>query len=158
MGGKGIGEIRNVTAFLEYPSLGHHENKFSRGLARKYNMIQPRTMLKVADNTGAKVIQCFKVLGGSKRRYAQIGDIIVASVKVAEPRKIVKKKDVVKAVIVRQRKPFRRADGSYIRFDDNAAVIVDGLEPKGGRIFGPIPLELRERGYVKIISLAPEVV
>ena len=134
MGGKGIGEIRNVTAFLEYPSLGHHENKFSRGLARKYNMIQPRTMLKVADNTGAKVIQCFKVLGGSKRRYAQIGDIIVASVKVAEPRKIVKKKDVVKAVIV------------------------DGLEPKGGRIFGPIPLELRERGYVKIISLAPEVV
>ncbi|HAM95816.1 50S ribosomal protein L14 [Candidatus Azambacteria bacterium RIFCSPHIGHO2_01_46_10] len=121
-------------------------------------MIQPRTMLKVADNTGAKVIQCFKVLGGSKRRYAQIGDIIVASVKVAEPRKIVKKKDVVKAVIVRQRKPFRRADGSYIRFDDNAAVIVDGLEPKGGRIFGPIPLELRERGYVKIISLAPEVV
>lgn len=121
-------------------------------------MIQPRTMLKVADNTGAKVIQCFKVVGGSKRRYAQLGDTIVASVKIAEPRKMVKKKDIVKAVIVRQRKPFRRKDGSYVRFDDNAAVIVDGLEPKGGRIFGPVALELRERGFTKIISLAPEVV
>lgn len=121
-------------------------------------MIQPRTMLNVADNTGAKLLQCFKVLGGSRRRYAQIGDIIVASVKVAEPRKMVKKKDVVRAVIVRQRRPYRRADGTYIRFDENAAVILDGQEPKGGRIFGPIPREIRERGYTKIISLASEVV
>ena len=121
-------------------------------------MIQPRTMLNVADNTGAKLLQCFKVLGGSRRRYAQIGDIIVASVKIAEPRKMVKKKDVVRAVIVRQRRAFKRADGTYIRFDENAAVILDGKEPKGGRIFGPIPRELRERGYAKIISLASEVV
>ena len=121
-------------------------------------MIQPRAMLKVADNTGAKIIQVFKVLGGTRRRYAQIGDVIVASVKVAEPKKAVKKKDIVRAVIVRQRRAFRRSDGSYIRFDDNAAVIVDGVEPKGGRIFGPIPRELRERGFTKIISLAQEVV
>lgn len=121
-------------------------------------MIQPGTQLKVADNSGAKLIKCFKVLGGSKRRYAQIGDIIVASVKIAEPRKAVKKKDVVKAVIVRQKRSYRRSDGSYIKFDDNAAVIVDGLEPKGGRIFGPIPVELKERGYTKLISLAPEVI
>lgn len=121
-------------------------------------MIQPRTMLNVADNTGAKLLQCFKVLGGSRRRYAQIGDIIVASVKIAEPRKMVKKKDVVRAVIVRQRRAFKRADGTYIRFDENAAVILDGKEPKGGRIFGPIPRELRERGYAKIISLASEVI
>jgi len=120
-------------------------------------MIQPGTKLKVADNTGAKIIQCFKVLGGSKRRYAQIGDIIVASVKVAEPRKTVKRKDVVRAVIVRQRKAFRRTDGSYIRFDENAAVIVDGYVPKGGRIFGPVPRELKEKGFDKIVSLAPEV-
>lgn len=104
------------------------------------------------------MIQVFKILGGSRRRYARIGDVVVASVKVAEPKKQVKKKDVVRAVIVRQSQPFRRADGSYVRFDDNAAVIVDGVEPKGGRIFGPIPRELRERGYVKIISLASEVV
>ncbi|KKR79252.1 MAG: 50S ribosomal protein L14 [Parcubacteria group bacterium GW2011_GWA2_40_8] len=115
-------------------------------------------MLNVADNTGAKLLQCFKVLGGSRRRYAQIGDIIVASVKIAEPRKMIKKKDVVRAVIVRQRRPFKRLDGTYIRFDENAAVILDGKEPKGGRIFGPIPRELRERGYAKIISLASEVV
>ncbi|OHA52048.1 MAG: 50S ribosomal protein L14 [Candidatus Terrybacteria bacterium RIFCSPLOWO2_01_FULL_40_23] len=121
-------------------------------------MIQPRSMLNVADNTGAKLLQCFKVLGGSRRRYAQIGDIIVASVKIAEPRKMIKKKDVVRAVIVRQRRPFKRLDGTYIRFDENAAVILDGKEPKGGRIFGPIPRELRERGYAKIISLASEVV
>jgi len=120
-------------------------------------MIQPGTKLKVADNTGAKIIQCFKVLGGSRRRYAQIGDVIVASVKVAEPRKTVKKKDVVRAVIVRQNKEFRRADGSYIRFDENAAVIVDGFNPKGGRIFGPVPRELKDRGFDKIVSLAPEV-
>ncbi|OGZ97551.1 MAG: 50S ribosomal protein L14 [Candidatus Sungbacteria bacterium RIFCSPLOWO2_02_FULL_54_10] len=120
-------------------------------------MIQPRSMLKVADNSGAKLLQVFKVLGGSRRRYAALGDVIVASVKIAEPRKQVKKKDVVKAVIVRQRAPFRRADGSYIRFDENAAVILDGKEPKGGRIFGPIARELRDRGYIKIVSLAPEV-
>src|SRR3989339_485803 len=101
-------------------------------------MIQAGTKLKVADNTGAKVIQCFKVLGGSRRRYAQIGDIIVASVKVAEPRKSVKRKDVVRAVVVRQRRAYRRADGSYLRFDENAAVIIDGHNPKGGRIFGPV--------------------
>lgn len=121
-------------------------------------MIQPRSLLVVADNSGAKLVQCFKVLGGSRRRYAQLGDIIVASVRRAEPRKAVKKKDVVKAVIVRQREAFRRADGSYIRFDDNAVVILDGEEPKGGRIFGPIPREIRERGFAKIASLAVEVV
>ncbi len=122
-------------------------------------MIQEQTMLKVADNTGAKIIQCFKVLGGSKRRYAQIGDIIVASVKKAEPRKSIKKHDIVRAVIVRQKKPFRRKDGSYIRFDENAAVILEGKtkNPKGGRIFGPIPRELREKGFEKIVTLAPEV-
>ncbi|MBI3671280.1 50S ribosomal protein L14 [Candidatus Azambacteria bacterium] len=121
-------------------------------------MIQPQSMLKVADNTGAKRIQCIKVLGGSKRRYAQIGDIIVAAVKVAEPRKAVKKSDVVKAVIVRQRNAIRRKDGSYIRFDDNAAVILDGDDMKGGRVFGPIPREIKDKGYAKLISLAPEVI
>jgi len=120
-------------------------------------MIQAGTKLKVADNTGAKMIQCFKVLGGSRRRYAQIGDIVIASVKEAEPRKTVKKKDIVRAVIVRQKKTYRRADGSYIRFDDNAAVIIDGFNPKGGRIFGPVPRELKEKGFDKIVSLAPEV-
>jgi large subunit ribosomal protein L14 len=115
-------------------------------------------MLKVADNTGAKVVQCFRVLGGTRRRYSQIGDIIVGSVKEAEPRKAVKKGDVVKAVIVRQKKAFRRKDGSYIRFDDNAAVILDNnKEPKGGRIFGPVARELKERGFDKIVSIAPEV-
>src|SRR3989344_1351699 len=115
-------------------------------------MIQPRTLLNVADNTGAKIIRVFKVLGGSKRRYARIGDIIVASVQIAEPGKAVKKKEVVRAVIVRQHAPFRRKDGSYIRFDDNAAVLVDAKrEPRGGRIFGPITRELREPGYTKII-------
>ncbi|SRR3989339_659961 len=121
-------------------------------------MIQTETKLKVADNSGAKMIQCFKVLGGSKRRYAGIGDIVVASVKSAEPRKQVKKGDVVKAVIVRQKKAFRRADGSYIRFDENAVVLIDDKkEPRGGRVFGPIARELKEKGYDKIISLAPEV-
>ena len=120
-------------------------------------MIQAGTKLKVADNCGAKLIQCFKVLGGSRKRYAQIGDIVVASVKLAEPRKTVKKKDVVKAVIVRQKKAFRRKDGSYIRFDENAAVIVEGYNPKGGRIFGPVTRELKEKGFDKIVSLAPEV-
>ncbi len=120
-------------------------------------MIQFGTNLKVADNTGAKIIRVIKVLGGTRRRYARIGDIVTASVKLAEPRKLVKKKDVVKAVIVRQRQPLRRRDGSYIRFDENAAIILDGLEPKGGRIFGPVPRELKEKGFDKIISLAPEV-
>lgn len=123
-------------------------------------MIQIQTMLNVADNTGAKVVQVIKVLGGSKRRYAELGDEVVISVKSAEPRKIVKKKDVLRAIIVRQKKAFRRRDGSYIRFDDNAVVIIEKgkKEPKGGRIFGPIPREIAERGYTKIISLAPEVV
>jgi len=115
-------------------------------------------MLNVADNSGAKLLQVIKVLGGSRRRYARLGDIIVASVKVAEPRKTIKKKDVVKAVIVRQKQPYRRKDGSYVRFDENAAVVVSGFEPVGGRIFGPVARELRERGYMKIISLAQEVV
>lgn len=121
-------------------------------------MIQPRSMLKVADNSGAKLLQVIKVLGGTRRRYAQLGDVVVASVKVVEPRKMVKKKDVVRAVIVRQRNPLRRKDGTYIRFDDNSAVLIDGFEPRGGRIFGPVARELRDRGYIKIISLAQEVV
>ncbi len=121
-------------------------------------MLQLRSIVQVADNTGAKKVGVFKVLGGSKKRYAQIGDIVVVSVKEAEPRKAVKKKDVLRAVVVRQRKPFRRKDGSYIKFDDNAVVIVDGVEPKGGRIFGPIPRELKERGFNTIASLAEEIV
>ncbi len=121
-------------------------------------MIQTRSMLKVADNSGARLLQVIKVLGGTRRRYAHIGDVVVASVKVAEPRKQVKKKDVVRAVIVRTRAPLRRSDGSYVRFDDNAAVVVEGIEPKGGRIFGPVARELRERKFAKIISLAEEVV
>jgi large subunit ribosomal protein L14 len=120
-------------------------------------MIQAESKLKVADNTGAKMIKCFKVLGGTRRRYAGIGDIVVASVKIAAPRGMVKKGDIVKAVIVRQRKELRRKDGSYIRFDENAAVILEGKDPKGTRIFGPIAREIREKGYSKIISLAPEV-
>lgn len=121
-------------------------------------MIQVGTNLKIADNTGAKLIRVIRVLGGTRRRYAQIGDIVVASVKLAEPRKIVKKKEVVKAVIVRQKRTYRRKDGSYIRFDDNAAVILAGEEPKGNRIFGPVPRELKDRGFTKIISLAVEVI
>lgn len=121
-------------------------------------MIQPRSMLKVADNSGAKIVQCFKVLGGTRRRYAQLGDIIVGAVKEAEPRKAVKKSEVVKAVIVRQRRAYRRLDGSYIRFDENAVVIVDdNKEPRGGRIFGPVAREVKEKGFAKIASLAPEV-
>jgi len=123
-------------------------------------MIQEQTMLKIADNSGAKIIQCFRVLGGSRKRYARIGDVIVASVKVAEPRKGVKKKDKVRAVIVRQRKETRRSDGSYIRFDENAAVIIDDKKkgPIGTRIFGPIPRELKAKGYDKIVNLAKEIV
>lgn len=121
-------------------------------------MIQPRTKLNVADNSGALEVQCFKVLGGTRRRHAGIGDIVVASVKKATPRKQVKKKDVVRVLIVRQKKAFRRKDGSYIRFDDNAVVILDGKEPKGGRIFGPIPREIKEKGFDTIASMASEIV
>ncbi len=123
-------------------------------------MIQPRTTLNVADNTGARTIQCFRVLGGSKKRYAQLGDVIVGTVKEAEPRRLVKKHDVVRAVIIRQKKEYRRADGSYIRFDDNACVILEGKskEPKGGRITGPLAREVREKGFEKIATLAPEII
>lgn len=122
-------------------------------------MIQAESRLKVADNSGARIIECFKVLGGTRRRYAGLGDIIVASVKVSEPRGMVKKGDKVKAVIVRQSKAYRRKDNSYIRFDENAAVILEGggMDPKGTRIFGPVARELREKGFNKIVSLAPEV-
>ena len=122
-------------------------------------MIQPQTRLKVADNTGAREIMCIRVLGGSFRRSGNIGDVIIASVKSAIPGGSVKKGDVVRAVIVRSAKGIRRADGSHIKFDDNAAVIIDNQkQPKGTRIFGPIARELREKEYMKIISLAPEVI
>ena len=121
-------------------------------------MIQQETMLNVADNTGAKDIKCIRVLGGSFRRYANVGDIIVASVKSATPGGQVKKGDVVKAVVVRTRKGLRRPDGSYIRFDENAAVLIkEDKTPRGTRIFGPVARELREKDFMKIISLAPEV-
>ena len=121
-------------------------------------MIQPQTRLKVADNSGAKKVACIKVLGGSFRRDGSIGDVIVASVKSATPGGAVKKGDVVKAVVVRMRKQKRRPDGSYIRFDDNAAVIInDQKMPRGTRIFGPVARELREKDFMKIVSLAPEV-
>ena len=121
-------------------------------------MVQTETRLKVADNTGAKELLCIRVLGGSVRRYAGVGDIIVASVKYATPGGVVKKGDVVKAVVVRTVKEVRRKDGSYIRFDDNAAVIIkEDKNPKGTRIFGPVARELREKQFMKIISLAPEV-
>ena len=122
-------------------------------------MIQERSLLKVADNSGAKVIRCFRVLGGTRRRYARIGDLIVASVQSAEPRKQIKKKEIVRAVIVRSREVTRRKDGSYVRFDENAAVIVnEKKEPIGTRIIGPIPRELKEKGYDKIVSLAKDIV
>ena len=120
-------------------------------------MIQVETQLKIADNTGGKVIKCFKVLGGSRRRYAYAGDIIAASVRSSEPRGAVKKGDKVKAVIVRQIQPLKRRDGSYIRFSENAAVIVEGKDLKGTRVFGPIAKEVKERGFNKIASLALEV-
>lgn len=117
-------------------------------------------MLKVADNSGAKVIQCFHVLGGTRRRYAQLGDVIVGAVKVAEPRKEVKKHDVVRALIVRQKKNYRRKDGSYIHFDDNACIILLGKtkDPKAGRIFGPVAREIKEKGFENVEALAKEVV
>ncbi len=121
-------------------------------------MIQPQTRLVVADNSGAKEIMCFRVLGGSNRKTASIGDVIVASVKNATPGGVVKKGDVVRAVIVRTKRAVRRSDGSYIRFDENAAVIIrDDRSPRGTRIFGPVARELRERDFMKIVSLAPEV-
>ena len=123
-------------------------------------MIQTRSIVKVADSTGAKVGRIFKVLGSTRKRYARIGDIVVFSVQVAEPRKMVKKKDVLHGLVVRQKDAFRRKDGSYIRFDENAVVVIekDKKEPKGNRIYGPIPREIAELGYQKIVSLAPEVV
>lgn len=123
-------------------------------------MIQLRTMLNVVDNTGARTLQCIQVMVGFYHKFGQIGDIIVGVVKEAEPRRIVKKHEVVRAVIVRQKKAFRRPDGSYIRFDDNACVILEGKtkEPKGGRIQGPIPKEIREKGFEKIAALAEEII
>ena len=123
-------------------------------------MIQDRSLVTIADNSGAKIGRIFKVLGGSKKRYARIGDIVVLSVQTAEPRKAVKKKEVCRAIVVRSRAAFRRKDGSYIKFDDNAVVLVDKVkpEPRANRVFGPIPREIAEKGYQKIVSLAPEVV
>ncbi len=123
-------------------------------------MIQLRSMVKVVDNSGAKLLQCFHVLGGSKKRYARIGDVVVGTVKEAEPRKEIKKHDVVRALIVRQKKEYRRRDGSYIRFDDNACIILEGKtkNPKGGRILGPVAREIREKGFEKAIALAREIV
>ncbi|HUO50686.1 MAG TPA: 50S ribosomal protein L14 [Candidatus Paceibacterota bacterium] len=126
-------------------------------------MIQPRSIVKIADNSGGQIGRIFKVLGGSKKRYAQLGDEVVLSIQTAQPRKAVKKKEVHKAVVVRQKNAYRRKDGSYIRFDENAVVLIMGSgkepkEPKANRVFGPIPREVVERGYQKIGSLAPEVV
>jgi len=122
-------------------------------------MIQSETRLKVADNTGAKEVLCFKILGGTRRRYATVGDTVVVTVKQAMPGGIVKKGDKTRAVIVRTKKEVRRTDGSYVRFDDNAAVLLTGIgEPRGTRIFGPVARELREKGFMKIVSMAPEVV
>jgi large subunit ribosomal protein L14 len=123
-------------------------------------MIQPRSIVNITDNSGGKIGRIFKVLGSSKKRYARIGDTVVLSVQKAEPRKAIKKKDVLQAVVVRQRNPFRRKDGSYIRFDENAVVILEKgkQDPIAGRVFGPIPREMAELGYQKIASLAPEIV
>jgi len=123
-------------------------------------MIQPRSIVQIADNSGAKIGRIFKILGSSKKRYAEIGELVILSVQKAEPRKAVKKKDVLRAIVVRQKKPLRRKDGSYIRFDENAVVILEKEknEPLAGRVFGPIPREIAELGFQKIASLAPEVV
>jgi large subunit ribosomal protein L14 len=123
-------------------------------------MLQPQSLVTVTDNSGAKIGRIFKVLGGSKRRYAEIGDLVILSVQKAEPRKQVKKKDVLCGVVVRQKKPFRRKDGSYIRFDENSVVIVnkENKEPIANRVFGPVPRELSEMGYQKISGMAPEVI
>jgi large subunit ribosomal protein L14 len=128
------------------------------GIEKENKMIQAESKVKIADNTGAKEIKCIKVLGGSKRRYARIGDIFVATVKVANPGGVVKKSEIVKAVLVRSKKEHRRPDGSYIRFDENAAVIIDDTNnPRGTRIFGPVARELREKNFMKIVYLSPEV-
>ena len=123
-------------------------------------MIQPQSIVKITDNSGGKIGRVFKVLGGSKKRYAQLGELVILSVQTAEPRKNVKKKDVVCGVVVRQKKAYRRKDGSYVSFDDNAVVLIDKekKEPRANRVFGPIPRELSEAGFQKIVSLAPEVV
>ncbi len=123
-------------------------------------MIQPQSIVKITDNSGGKIGRVFKVLGGSKKRYAELGELVILSIQTAEPRKMVKKKDVVCGVVVRQKKAYRRKDGSYVSFDDNAVVIVDKekKEPKANRVFGPIPREIAEAGFQKIVSLAPEVV
>jgi large subunit ribosomal protein L14 len=123
-------------------------------------MIQMKTILKVADNTGAKTLQCIRVLGGSKKRYGRIGDIIVGVIKEAEPRREIKKHDVVRALIIRTKKELKRKDGSFIRFDDNACVILEGKtkDPKGGRIFGPVPREIKEKGFEKVAALAKELI
>jgi large subunit ribosomal protein L14 len=129
------------------------------GVEKDLKMIQAESKVKVADNTGAREIKCIKVLGGTRKRYARVGDTFIAAVKVANPGGVVKKSDVVKAVLVRSKKTFRRPDGSYIRFDDNAAVIIDiQNNPRGTRIFGPVARELRDKNFMKIISLAPEVI
>ena len=128
-------------------------------IEKDLNMIQAESKVKVADNTGAREIKCIRVLGGTRKRYARVGDIFVAAVKEANPGGVVKKSEVVKAVLVRSKKTFRRPDGSYIRFDDNAAVIIDPQNnPKGTRIFGPVARELRDKNFMKIISRSPEVV
>ena len=123
-------------------------------------MIQLRTILKVADNSGAKTLQCFHIMGGDGRRYASLGDIVIGAVKEAEPRKLVKKHEKVRAVIIRQKKERKRRDGTYVRFDDNACVILEGktTDPKGGRIFGPVAKEVKEKGFDKIAALAEEMV
>jgi|SRR5581483_6634481 len=125
-------------------------------------MIQERSILKVADNSGAKVVRCFRILGGTRRRYAAIGDIIVASVQSAEPRKNIKKKDIVKVLVVRTKNPTRRKDGSYVRFDENAVVVVDIKKeetvPVATRVFGPLPRELKEKGYTTLMTMAEEIV
>src|SRR3972149_6917436 len=122
-------------------------------------MLQERSVIKVADNSGAKIVRCFRVLGGSRKKTAQVGDIIIASVQVAEPRKAIKKKEIVKAVIGRQRKPIRRAAGSYVRFDEYAVVLInEKKEPRGTRVFGPLPREVKERGFEAVMQLAEEIV
>jgi large subunit ribosomal protein L14 len=122
-------------------------------------MIQERSILKVADNSGAKIVRCFRILGGTRHRYANVGDVVVASVQTAEPRKNVKKKDVVKVLVVRTKNALRRKDGSYVRFDENAVVLIDAkAEPVATRVFGPLPRELKEKGYEKLMTMAEEIV
>ena len=142
---------------MESPGSSKKSAKYLAG--KGLEMIQSYTRVNVADNTGAKVLMCITVLGGTRRKYARVGDIFTATVKVANPGGVVKKSDVVKAVLVRSKKEYRRKDGSYIRFDENAAVIIDvANNPRGTRIFGPVARELREKNFMKIISLSPEVV